>query len=768
MHNFDVVRYEFYRDRDVAFEGFTGRNYLFREEFTSRIWATRYNFPAIKDGRVKQDVLPDDTPSGAQGWFFNTRREKFKNRMLREALILAFDFEWTNKSIMYGSYDRTHSVFQNSNMMAVGRPGADELALLEPFRGKVPEEVFGEPFVPPVTDGSGQDRNLLRQASAILQKAGFPIKDGRRVMPNGERIAIEFLIDEPSFQPHHMPYIKNLGTLGIDASLRIVDPAQYRKRVDEFDFDITVQRFSFSTHAGRFVADLLHVAGGGDAGLAESRRHRRSGDRRAGRQDHRGRKPAGAGDRLQGARSRDPRRPLLGSALVQGVALDRLLGRLRAAADQAALCARHPGNLVVRPRPGGEDRSGTWMNRRSYSHVACRRPRANLFKVAAEPEPMTKTPQDRSNDGLHHPAPPADHPDHFRDDAGDVRDRAIRAGRADRARARGVVGRRHRRGFARSRRRAGRRFRRSRDTDRRRRLTAVRPKYRGAQGLDPKFIESLERQFGFDKPAHERFFLMLWNYLRFDFGRSYFRDVTVLELIKEKLPVSISLGIWLTLLSYLISIPLGIRKAVNDGSPFDVWTSGAIIVAYALPGFLVAVLLIVLFAGGSFFAWFPLRGLTSENFAFMPWWQQILDYLWHMVLPIISLGLAAFATMTLLTKNSFLDEIRKQYVLTARAKGCSERQVLYGHVFRNAMLIVIAGFPGAFVHAFFTGALLIEVIFSLDGSGLLGFESIINRDYPVVFATLYIFGLLGMVVTLISDLTYTWVDPRIDFESREV
>jgi microcin C transport system substrate-binding protein len=250
QYNFDTLRYEFYRDRDVAFEGFTGRNYLFREEFTSRIWATRYNFPAIKDGRVKQDVLPDDTPSGAQGWFFNTRREKLKNRMLREALILAFDFEWTNKSIMYGSYDRTHSVFQNSNMMAVGRPGPDELALLEPFRGKVPEEVFGEPFVPPVTDGSGQDRNLLRQASAILQKAGFPIKDGRRVLPSGERISVEFLIDEPSFQPHHMPYIKNLGTLGIDANLRIVDPVQYRKRVDEFDFDITVQRFSFSTLPG--------------------------------------------------------------------------------------------------------------------------------------------------------------------------------------------------------------------------------------------------------------------------------------------------------------------------------------------------------------------------------------------------------------------------------------------------------------------------------------------------------------------------------------
>jgi microcin C transport system substrate-binding protein len=248
--NFDVVRYEFYRDRDIAFEGFSARNYLFREEFTSRIWATRYNFPAVKDGRVKRDVLPDDTPSGAQGWFFNTRRDKLKNRSLREAFILAFDFEWTNKSIMYGSYDRTHSVFQNSNMMAAGKPGADELALLEPFRGKVPEEVFGDPFVPPVSDGSGQDRGLLRQASALLQKAGFAIKDGKRVMPNGERITVEFLIDEPSFQPHHMPFIKNLSTLGIDASLRIVDPVQFRKRVDDFDFDITVQRFSFSTLPG--------------------------------------------------------------------------------------------------------------------------------------------------------------------------------------------------------------------------------------------------------------------------------------------------------------------------------------------------------------------------------------------------------------------------------------------------------------------------------------------------------------------------------------
>jgi len=313
----------------------------------------------------------------------------------------------------------------------------------------------------------------------------------------------------------------------------------------------------------------------------------------------------------------------------------------------------------------------------------------------------------------------------------------------------------------------------------------VTSKYRGAQGLDPEFLKRLEVQFGFDKPAYERFFKMLWDYVRFDFGKSYFRDVSVLQLIREKLPVSISLGLWLTLMTYLISIPLGIRKAVQDGSRFDVVTSGVIIIGYAIPGFLFAILLIVLFAGGNSFpigltiggqfygfhigcSCFPLRGLHSDGAATMSWAEYIVDYFWHLILPITSMGLAAFATMSLLTKNSFLDEIRKQYVLTARAKGNNERRVLYGHVFRNAMLIVIAGFPAAFVHAFFTGSLLIETIFSLDGLGLLGFESVLNRDYPVVFATLYIFALVGLVVNLIADLTYTLVDPRIDFETREV
>ncbi|MGE5512833.1 MAG: microcin C ABC transporter permease YejB [Bacteroidota bacterium] len=293
-------------------------------------------------------------------------------------------------------------------------------------------------------------------------------------------------------------------------------------------------------------------------------------------------------------------------------------------------------------------------------------------------------------------------------------------------------------------------------------------RYRGAQGLDPEFIKQLERQFGFDKPAYERFLLMMKNFIIFDFGKSYFRDVSVIQLIKEKLPVSISLGIWMMILTYAIAIPLGIRKAVHDGERFDIWTSGVLVIGYAIPGFLFAVLLLVLFAGGSFFQWFPLRGLTSDNWNQLTVLGKIRDYFWHLTLPIIAMALGTFTTKAFLTKNSFLDEIRKQYVMTARAKGLAENQVLYGHVFRNAMLLIIAAFPGTFIHAFFTGALLIETIFSLDGLGLLSFESIINRDYPVVFASLYIFSLLGLLVNLLSDFIYTLVDPRIDFETREV
>jgi len=293
-------------------------------------------------------------------------------------------------------------------------------------------------------------------------------------------------------------------------------------------------------------------------------------------------------------------------------------------------------------------------------------------------------------------------------------------------------------------------------------------KYRGAQGLDPAFIAQLEKQFGLDKPAPERFWLMMTSYLRFDFGKSFFRDQSVVSLVAEKLPVSISLGLWTTLLTYLISIPLGIAKAVRDGSRFDVWTSGVVIAGNAIPSFLFAILLVVVFAGGRYFQWFPLRGLVSDDWHSLAWPARIADYLWHMVLPITAMVVGGFASLAILTKNSFLEEIHKQYVMTARAKGLAERRVLYGHVFRNAMLIVIAGFPSAFIGVLFTGALLIEVIFSLDGLGLLGFEAALNRDYPVMFATLYVFTLIGLLLGLIGDLTYMLVDPRIDFESREV
>jgi len=291
-------------------------------------------------------------------------------------------------------------------------------------------------------------------------------------------------------------------------------------------------------------------------------------------------------------------------------------------------------------------------------------------------------------------------------------------------------------------------------------------KYRGAQGLDPEFIKQIERQFGFDKPAHERFFMMMGNYLRFDFGDSFFRDRSVVDLVIDKLPVSISLGLWTTLLVYMISIPLGIAKAVRDGSKFDMWSSGVVIVGNAVPGFLFAILLIVLFAGGRYLDWFPLRGLTSDNFSDLNTFEKITDYFWHITLPIVSMVIGGFAGLTMLTKNSFLDEINKQYVITARSKGLSERRVLYGHIFRNAMLIVVAGFPSAFIGILFTGAMLTEIIFSLDGLGLLGFEAAINRDYPVMFGSLFFFTLLGLVMNLVGDLMYHVIDPRIDFGKR--
>ena len=347
QYNFDTLRYEYYRDRDVAFEGFKAKSYLFHEEFTSRTWATGYDFPAIRDGRVKRREIPDDTPSGGQGWLFNTRRPKFANPRLREALNYAFDFEWTNKTIMYGAYLRTHSVFQNSDMMAQGLPSPEELKLLEPWRGKVPDQVFGEPIVPPVSDGSGQDRALLRKASQMLQDAGFPIKDRKRMGANGEPITFEFLIDEPSFQPHHMPFIKNLATLGIDATLahrrsRAVQCPRQRLR-----FRRGYQPDELLDHTGRIAADLFFVAGSGDQGVAELCRYRRPCGRRPHRQDYRGQNSQRTRHCGPRARSGAARRAILDSALVQGLAPYRLLGCVRLSRHDAALRPRYAGNVVV-------------------------------------------------------------------------------------------------------------------------------------------------------------------------------------------------------------------------------------------------------------------------------------------------------------------------------------------------------------------------------------------------------------------------------------
>ncbi|KDM93444.1 microcin C ABC transporter permease YejB [Photobacterium galatheae] len=290
--------------------------------------------------------------------------------------------------------------------------------------------------------------------------------------------------------------------------------------------------------------------------------------------------------------------------------------------------------------------------------------------------------------------------------------------------------------------------------------------YRGSRGLDPEVVAEIRKQFGFDKPMWERYVDMLTNYATFNFGESLFRGGNVIDLIIERLPVSISLGLWSTLIIYFVSIPLGIAKAVNHGTRFDIWSSALVITGYAIPGFLFAIVLIIFFASGNYFSWFPLRGLFSADFDQLTWYQQIGDYFWHLTLPIIAMVIGGFATLTMLTKNSFLDEINKQYVVTARAKGLDDHSILYKHVFRNAMLIIIAGFPSAFISIFFTGSMLIEVMFSLEGIGLLGFESTIQRDYPIVFSTLYIMTLLGLVMNIISDLTYTLVDPRIDFEAR--
>ena len=618
-------------------------------------------------------------------------------------------------------------------------PEGKELEFLEPYRDQLPPELFTEPFEPPVTDGSGNIRAQLREARRLFAEAGWQIQNGRLTqIETGETIDLEILLILPESERFVQPFVRNLERAGIDASIRVVDTAQYRRRMDEFDFDLTSVQFNFFPPPGPEQRSYWGSA---------------------------------AADVRGSANYAAIRNPIVDELVEEVIAAEDLetLQAANRAMDRVLLWNHYVVPLYYNDeywvaywnmfRPS---RTAAILWDRNHRRVVVRSgPRGNHHPSLIRP--ARPAPDAR----LHHQTAAVDHPDAARDNGAQLYCRAIRPRRTDRADPCGDPG--HRRvGY-----RAHLRLRRRGDVGRGGQAGlgeagGVAGKYRGAQGLDPEFIAEIERQFGFDKPPVERFLLMMGNYLTFDFGESYFRQQRVADLVIDKMPVSISLGLWTTLLVYLISIPLGIRKAIKDGSRFDVWTSGVVVVGYAIPSFLFAVLLIVVFAGGRYLDWFPLRGLVSDNWATLPWWEQILDYLWHITLPVLALVVSGFATLTMLVKNSFLDEINKQYVLTARAKGLTERQVLYGHVFRNAMLIVVAGFPSAFVGILFTGALFVEVIFSLDGLGLLGFEAAINRDYPVIFATLFVFTLVGLIIKLVEDVVYTVIDPRIDFERRGV
>ena len=691
IYNFDRLRVEFYGDRQAAFEAFKKGEILFREEATSRIWATSYDFPAIKAGKVVKREFPSEKRPAMQATAVNQRRERFRDVRVRRAIALCFDFEWTNKSLFYGLYDRSQSCFERSEFKATGVPSAQELVLLEPMRDRLPPEVFGEAYQLPPSNGSGRDRKQLGEARRLMAEAGW--KPAGRFFQNekGETFTLEILVDDEEFIRIYSPWVESLRAIGFDASLRQVDSAQHQARQVSFDFDMISMALLFSPTPTRESMDSIFHSK--SAELAGSRNLSGTAEP--------------AIDMLVEAIAGVTNRQELTTVLN---ALDRvlrarmdwipswysresprgLLGHVRFQGAETGLWLRGRDVVVVRQGQGG----GDWQS---------------LTEQCESPRPVASRRAFPDGD-LYPPAHPFDDPDAC---SASWRSRSLVIQFAPGGPVEQVIAKLTGQGGD--------------------RLTGgggdaigggglgeggeMSSKYRGAQGLDPEFIAKLEKQFGFDKPPLERFGMMLWNYIRFDFGDSYFRDISVLELILEKMPVSISIGLWITLLSYLISIPLGIRKAVKDGSAFDVWTSGVVIVGYAIPGFLFGIMLMVLFAGGSFFDWFPLRGLTSDNFDQLSLGGKILDYFWHMTLPLTAMVLSAFATTTLLTKNSFLDEIRKQYVITARAKGLSERQVLYGHVFRNAMLIVIAGFPGAFISAFFTGSLLIENIFSLDGLG---------------------------------------------------
>lgn len=725
--NFDTIRYDYYLDDNVAFEAFKAGAFDLRMENDAKNWATRYTGKNFDKKYIIKDEQKNESAQDTRWLAFNIQRPVFSDRRVREAITLAFDFEWMNKALFYNAWSRTNSYFQNTEYAARNYPDAAELVLLAPMKKDLPSEVFTQIYQPPVSKGDGYDRDNLLKADKLLNEAGWVLKGQQRVnATTGQPLSFELLLPASSNSQWVLPFQHSLQRLGINMDIRKVDNSQITNRMRSRDYDMMPRvwrampwpssdlQISWSSE----YINSTYNAPGVQSPVIDS-----------------------LINQIIAAQGNKEKLLPLGRALDRVLTWNYyMLPMWYMAEDRLAWWDKF-SQPAVRPiyslgidtwwydvnkaaKLPSASKQGEWMGAYLIRRLLLVIPTLwaiitiNFFIVQIAP--------------------------------GGPVDQAIAAIEFGNA---GVLPGAGGEGVRASHAQTG--VGNISDSN-----------YRGGRGLDPEVIAEITHRYGFDKPIHERYFKMLWDYIRFDFGDSLFRSASVLTLIKDSLPVSITLGLWSTLIIYLVSIPLGIRKAVYNGSRFDVWSSAFIIIGYAIPAFLFAILLIVFFAGGSYFDLFPLRGLVSANFDSLPWYQKITDYLWHITLPVLATVIGGFAALTMLTKNSFLDEVRKQYVVTARAKGVSEKNILWKHVFRNAMLLVIAGFPATFISMFFTGSLLIEVMFSLNGLGLLGYEATVSRDYPVMFGTLYIFTLIGLLLNIVSDISYTLVDPRIDFEGR--
>lgn len=725
--NFDTIRYDYYLDDNVAFEAFKAGAFDLRMENDAKNWATRYTGKNFDKKYIIKDEQKNESAQDTRWLAFNIQRPVFSDRRVREAITLAFDFEWMNKALFYNAWSRTNSYFQNTEYAARNYPDAAELVLLAPMKKDLPSEVFTQIYQPPVSKGDGYDRDNLLKADKLLNEAGWVLKGQQRVnATTGQPLSFELLLPASSNSQWVLPFQHSLQRLGINMDIRKVDNSQITNRMRSRDYDMMPRvwrampwpssdlQISWSSE----YINSTYNAPGVQSPVIDS-----------------------LINQIIAAQGNKEKLLPLGRALDRVLTWNYyMLPMWYMAEDRLAWWDKFSQPAVRPVYSLGIDT--WWYDVNKAAKLPSARQQGELMGAYLIRRLLLVIPTLWAiitiNFFIVQIAP------------GGPVDQAIAAIEFGNA---GVLPGAGGEGIRASHAQTG--VGNISDSN-----------YRGGRGLDPEVIAEITHRYGFDKPIHERYFKMLWDYIRFDFGDSLFRSASVLTLIKDSLPVSITLGLWSTLIIYLVSIPLGIRKAVYNGSRFDVWSSAFIIIGYAIPAFLFAILLIVFFAGGSYFDLFPLRGLVSANFDSLPWYQKITDYLWHITLPVLATVIGGFAALTMLTKNSFLDEVRKQYVVTARAKGVSEKNILWKHVFRNAMLLVIAGFPATFISMFFTGSLLIEVMFSLNGLGLLGYEATVSRDYPVMFGTLYIFTLIGLLLNIVSDISYTLVDPRIDFEGR--